>query len=355
MSANVDPADTAQAAVRALASRLPCGVLVLAADGTPRFASARACALLGVADEAGLRTRWPALSAALGIAAAVLAAGARPHAGGTIAADDGPRAIRADVHATGAADGAAWLVLMQRRDRADDGDAALIAASRANASRHVLAGLLHDLNGPLNNLNLTLALLSGTLPRIATQQPADAALERCCRHADTMADQTRRFSEGARAMSAAVAPAEHAAGVALVSALLHDAQNALRHHASLREVRTSIAPAAPGLAVSGDLDLLRLALVDLLLTAIDETTAGGDITVTADDADGGLCLRIRARAAPVNGGGPDAGGDMLASPSAQWLGYVAARRILELHGGSATLHADADALVIEARMPLAQA
>jgi signal transduction histidine kinase len=356
MSAAADRDNVARAALRALASRLPCGVLVLAADGAPCFASTRACALLGVADEETLCKRWPALSAALGISASALAGRADPiAAGGTIDAGDGPHAIRADVHAIGAAEAPAWLVLMQRRDRIDDRDAALIAASRANASRHVLSGLLHDLNGPLNNLNLTLALLSGTLPRIATQRPADAALERCSRHVDTMADQARRFSDSARAMLEALTPADDADGSTLVSALLHDAQHALRQHASLREVRTSIAPPPRDLALSGEHELLRLAFVDLLLTAIDAAAPGADVAVTSDDADGGLRLRIQARAIRSTDAAAAAEGDLLASPSVQWLGYAAARRILERHGGSATLHVGADELVIEARMPLARA
>ena len=41
--------------------------------------------------------------------------------------------------------------------------ALVVAISQANARQHVLAGLLHDLNGPLNNLGLTLTLLERTL------------------------------------------------------------------------------------------------------------------------------------------------------------------------------------------------
>jgi signal transduction histidine kinase len=357
MNPTVEAADAAQAPLRALASLLPCGVVVLAPDGAASFASARACALLGVADEAGLRARWPELSFALGLSASALPRGARPLlAAGTIDAEDGSRAIRVEVHPTGASSGRAWIALVERRDRADDFDAMLIAASRWEASRHVLSGRLHDLNGPLNNLTLTLALLSAALPPMAAQPTDDVALQRCRRYADTLALEARRLAEGARAISAAIVPAEPSAGVAPVSTLLRDAQHTLRHHASMHEVRVSVdtKPAAD-FASSGDLDLLQLALVGLLLTALAATDPGGEIMVTPADAGGGLLLtRARVAREPVDGAAA-ASGLMLVSPRAQWLCYAAARRILELHGGGATLHAEPDTLLIEARMPIAHA
>ena len=116
----------------------------------------------------------------------------------------------------------------------------------------------------------------------------------------------------------------------------------------------SIASAAADLAVAGDPDLLKLALVDLLVTAIDATAPGGEIAVTPDDAGGTLRVRIVARAARIALDG--ALDEMLSMPRSQSVCFVAARRILELHGGSATLRADSgDAIVIDARMPRAHA
>lgn len=358
MSAPADAdASRDDAAIRSLAALLPCGALLLGADAAPRFASARACTLLGVADEARLRARWDRLAPALGITAAALRGGAQPlRAGGTVEVNGAPRVMRVEAHATGAPGSAAWLVLLQRRDRCDSADAALIAASRADACQHVLAGLLHDLNGPLNNLSLTLALLSGTLARLMARQPDDAALERCRRYVDTLAAESRRAYDCARSMSAAVTPAQESAGVAPASTLLHDAHHALRHHASLHELRVTIAESDAGLCTAGNLDLLRLALIDLMLAAIDATAPGGEITLTPQPAAGALRVRIAAHAARAPADALRTIDDILAAPPEQWLGYVAARRILETHGGGATLrHEDRDTLVIDARMPLARA
>jgi signal transduction histidine kinase len=354
MEAPVEAHDL-EPAIRSLASLLPCGVLLLSGEGTPCFASARAADLLGTAEPARLADRWQALCVAAGISRRMLPTGAQPlRTHGTIDGGDGPRAVRIEAHATGSSAGARWLVLMKRRDRADDHDTALIAASRADTSQQVLAGLLHDLNGPLNNLSLTLALLSGTLSRVTAQQPDDATLARCRRYVDTLTAETQRFSDSARALGAAIVPPEASTGSIALSSLLQHAQRALRHHASLREVHLSIASAAADLAVAGDPDLLKLALVDLLVTAIDATAPGGEIAVTPDDAGGTLRVRIVARAARI--ALDRALDEMLSMPRSQSVCFVAARRILELHGGSATLRADSgDAIVIDARMPRAHA
>jgi signal transduction histidine kinase len=343
------------APTRALAALLPCGVLLLDADGALRFASARACAMLGEAEEPRLVARWPSLAPALGVAAGSLPRGAQPlRAGGAV--DGGDGALRIEVHATGATNGAAYLALLQRSDRLESPDWSLIAASRADAHQYVLAGLLHDLNGPLNNFNLTLALLSGTLARITAQQPDDPALERCRRYADTLTNETRRFSECARAMTAAVTPAEPSTGVLSISALLHGAQHALRHHASLREVRMRLDATDAEACAAGDTDLLHLALIDLMLAAIDATAAGGEIAVTPEPRDGTLSIRIVARPARVSADALRGTEDVLAFPGPQSLGFVAARRIIERHGGVATMRTDAgDALVVDARMPLHRA
>lgn len=346
------------AAMRTLAALLPCGVLLLGPDARPQFASAHACALLGAADEAQLCARWDALAAALCLGdPAALPVGAQVmRAGRAIEVDAAPRALRIEVHATGARSKAHYVVLLQRRDRHDSADAALIAASRAEANQHVLAGLLHELNGPLNNLNLTLALLTAALARIVAQQPGDSALERCRRHVDTLNAEIRRLSECSRAMSGALGPPDESSGVAPVAPLLHEVQRVLRHHAMLHELSISMAEPPADLCMAGDIGLLRLALLDLVLTALGITAPGGEIMVTSDDDRGALHLRIVARRASASADAFHATDNILAVPSAEWLGFVAARRILELHGGGAALRAEArDTLAIEARLPLHRA
>jgi hypothetical protein len=157
-------------------------------------------------------------------------------------------------------------------------------------------------------------------------------------------------------MSAAVTPPEQSVGIVQVSTLLHEVRHALRHHASLNELHVTVDPADAELCVTGDVDLLRLAIVDLMLTAIEATAAGGEITLTPEANGATMRLRIAARAARAPVDALRTADGILASPRAQWVCYVAARRIIETHGGSAVLHADAgDTLVFDVRMPLAHA
>lgn len=341
--------------MRTLAALLPCGVLLLGADARPQLASEHACTLLGVGDEGQLRARWDTLAPALGFAEpAALATGAHPlRVSRDARVADATRALRLEVHCAGAGRDAHYLVLLQQRDRAAGADTVLIGASRAQALQHVLAGMLHDLNAPLNNLTLTLALLDGALARMPAD---DAPLERCRRYAATLEHETRRLSDSARAMRAAVTPEETASGDAPIAALLHDAQHALRQHATLHEVRVSIGAAAADLRAAGDIGLLRLALLDLLLTAIGVTAPGGDIVVTPRRERDDLRVDISARAAHVPAAALRTLDGILSLPDLDWLGFVAARRILEMQGGAATLHeAASDTILMEARLPLRRA
>jgi hypothetical protein len=93
-----------------------------------------------------------------------------------------------------------------------------------------------------------------------------------------------------------------------------------------------------------------------MLTAIDATAAGGEIMVTPEANGSTMRLRIAAHAARAPADALRTADGILVSPRAQWVCYVAARRIIETHGGSAALHADAgDMLVMDVRMPLARA
>jgi signal transduction histidine kinase len=216
----------------------------------------------------------------------------------------------------------------------------------------MLAGLLHDLNAPLNNLNLTLALLNGTIARIGVQPSDEPVLTRCRRYVDTLGIETHRLSEHARTMSAALDPQE-STGVESVAALIGHAHHALRHHATLHEVHVTLAAAPAEVCTSGDIGLLRLALLALMLTSIGITAAGGGIVVTPEDAGDHLNVRIRASPAQASAAALRAADAILTPPGPQWRALVAARHILEMHGGSVTLHADAhDTVMLDAHLPL---
>ena len=77
----------------------------------------------------------------------------------------GVRKLRSEVHAF---DGglARYIVLLRERTTRDDAYRAHVKASECHGNRHLIANLVHDAKGPLNNIHLTLALLTSTIGRM---------------------------------------------------------------------------------------------------------------------------------------------------------------------------------------------
>ena len=224
----------------------------------------------------------------------------------------------------------------------------LLQASRCAVQQHVLGGLLHDLNGPLNNIALTLALLSATVAREVAASPGDAGVQRLVRHAGTLETELRRLTACSHAMSSVL----HAEGAGPEPVVLHDmaleVQRQLRHHAAMHEITLDATGEADGTAVDADRDMLRFALLALVLALCGVCAPGARVALDARRRGDDDVVRISARPATLSDAGRAAFDSAVVSPPSEWLHLVAGRAAATAQGALVSLASgERDEVVIE--------
>lgn len=251
------------------------GSVVLDERDDVAFASPPACELFGFADVETLRAHWPALRSPLRIADWPAASVAdAPHCGrADISTPAGARAIRFEVHSLAGAH-ARRAILVRDRTRLLPSDRALLLASEALTNRYVLTGLAHTAKGPLNNFQLTLALLAASLRR---GDASPDALARRKRHVDVLQSEVARLSACIDEVHALTLPHDPSREPIDLAAISRDCARLLRHGATMREVRVDLdAPDEPAIAQC-DGPLVRLALLSLAICMIESVPSGGRI------------------------------------------------------------------------------
>lgn len=129
-----------------------------------------------------------------------------------------------------------------------------------------------------------------------------------------------------------------------VGALVAQAAQGLEGKLASRRLRLRVAPPAQALAVEGDAFLLRQALSNVLDNAIAFSPEGSALSLSADSADGQVCLAVRDHGPGV----PDYAAERvferfysLARPDtglrSSGLGLPFVREVMRLHGGEAIL------------------
>ena len=247
--------------------------------------------------------------------------------------------------------------------------ALIVAASRARTQEVIVAGLLHDLNGPLNTLRLTLELLERVLASRVSGD-ADASNPRVRRYLDTLREESARMTVWSRSASAAVASGTATERQGL-RALLDEALRLLRHHAVLSEVRLEAGAATERAAagdvaadievadVAADIEVADVAatralLATLVYAAIAVAPAGA--VVQARIAAHGAQARVRVAVTPA--AVPADAERAFARPqeapdSALAVDLVSLRAQTEALQGHAFLHADAQGATLEIALPRA--
>ena len=258
-----------------LSHLLQTGSLVLDERDRVAFASPPACELFGVADFETLRVQWPALRTPLRIADWPAATTAdAPHCGrADLSTPAGARAIRFEVHSLAGAH-ARRAILVRDRAKLLPSDRALLLASEALANRYVLTGIAHTAKGPLNNFQLTLALLATS---VARGDASPDAIARRQRHVGVLQSEVARLSACIDEVHALSLPHDPSRGPIDLAAISRDCARLLRHGATMREVRVDLdAPDEPAIA-EGDGPLVRLALLSLAICMIESASSGGRI------------------------------------------------------------------------------
>ena len=224
-------------------------------------------------------------------------------------------------------------------------DAALaVDASRASVQEHVFLGLLHDLNGPLNNLVLTLALLERTLGAELGAEPG----ARARRYVAALGQEVARLAAWSREAAAALIPSAEG-GPATTGALLHDAWRLLRHHATRCEVGLVVETGRDATLAEGA--GARAALLAFVAAAIDLAPPGATVTLTGDERAHRAIVRIAVAPAKARGESTVPPTPVRAASAA---GHLDAGRALvaALHG-STSMRTDGARTLLEITLPTA--
>lgn len=331
------------AALRAVPALLPAaGVLVLDGHGRLRVVSARAVALLGFADEDALRAQWPAVRHALGLD------GHLP--GAATVAPMRAGVVRAEATAIDPPDGG-HVIVLHAEASSDPHRHMLVQASRCGVQQHVLGGLLHDLNGPLNTIALTLALVSSLVGRQLAADPDDALALRVARHVAMLEAEARRLGASSQSMSSVLHAEEGDAQTFALGELIEEARRQLRHHATLHDIALEHVGDGGGALVHTAREPLRFALLALLLSACAMCDRGGRVVVSGFCRGDDAVVDIAARPAVLPAAARAAFDAPLVSPASEWLHLAAGRLVVTRTGGTVDLVArNADEVAIEIAM-----
>ena len=323
---------------------LQAGVVMLDGEQRCRYASPRACAHLGEADEAALADGWDAMRAMLGLDDITsLRAGDPPlQRRCDVSTASGTRKVRFEVHALGSASPARYLMLLRERSPIDPADRLQLMASECETNRHVIGSLVHDAKGPLNNVHLTLALLASAFARIdATNAPAET-LARCRRYVDVMQTEETRLAGGLNDIHALARRADATPERTDVGALLGEIVHVLRHDARLHEAKLELDVATPAWTF-GDRHQLRLALFAFCACVVEAARPMSVITLRVDAVGNAVRITIAGTGVAMPVGVAAALFRISGFAASDFRGVVAGRTIIEAEGGDVALVDDGSA------------
>jgi len=230
----------------------------------------------------------------------------------------------------------------------------LIRLSRAEVQQHVIGGLLHDLNGPLNNLSLTLALVATAVARGAAAAPADASMTRLARHVATLEAEVRRLADCSQAMGRTLQDESAGDAPELVdlSALVVQVRRRLRHHAALHDILLEeVESADAGVAVRAERDALHFAICALLLGACAACEPDARVALRVARRGEQAIITMTARPAAVPEDVRHALDATVVPPPSMALHVAAGRLVVRAQGGLVSLSFGETDVVIEVGLP----
>ncbi|HET8584516.1 MAG TPA: hypothetical protein VFM89_02150, partial [Casimicrobiaceae bacterium] len=242
------------------------------------------------------------------------------------------------------------------RDRAHllPSDRALLLASEAQANRQVLIGLVHAAKGPLNNFNLTLALLAAVLARNGGSAATPEASARRSRYVDVLQNESARLAACIDEIHALTIERDASRQAIDLCAMARDCTRVLRHGATMREVAVDLDLPDGGVIAFGDPQLVRLALLSFTICVLDLTSAGGRVIWRAADGDGerAASVAITTSEPKVPPALAHALFRLSCTTESDYSAAIAARLIVEAQGGDVVLHDnDASATGIALHLP----
>jgi signal transduction histidine kinase len=317
------------------------GLVLLAPDGSPQFATTRTYELFGCATLDDLRRRWTDLGEPARTALEHLAeSGVTPppiHV--EVATAGGPRRLRLDIEraraasAEGAARTAGYAAIVRDRDLADAVETDLRLATHLRALSRLSGAIAHDMKAPLAAVLLHLELLRGTLD---DDREGQAPRERRLRYVGVMKDELGRLNRALTSLFTQTALRSEAWETFDLRDLVHELEFLIRPQAQRQGIALELSPGDGVATMRGHRDAIKHAMLNVAVNALEAMPDGGRLQITLEPKDDALALSMR----DTGSGIPD---DVLprifdlrftTKPAGCGMGLYVTRSVLELHGGA---------------------
>ena len=276
------------------------GLVLLAPDGSPQLATARAYELFGCATLDALRTRFAQIGE---LARSVIA----DSAGGEstshpidieVATADGPRPLRLEVERVSAgpngtetsSGGAMFAVIVRDRNLLDGGETDLRLATQLRALSRLSAGIAHDMKAPLAAVLLHLELLRGTLD---DDRDGQTSRDRRLRYVGVMKDELGRLNRALTSLFTHTVLRPEACETFDLRELLHEIEFVIRPQAQRQGVTLELSPGDGAAMMRGERDAMKHAIVNVAVNALEAMPDGGRLQITLEPKDETVTISIR--------------------------------------------------------------
>ena len=160
-------------------------------------------------------------------------------------------------------------------------------SKRVTALGRLTAGVAHEVKNPLNAMTIHLELLRQKLEKGAPTADVRA-------HADVIGQEIRRLDAVVQGFLKFARPEDMRIERVEVAALAADVTRTVRPEAEAAHVSVDTACPEPGLAVDADPTMLRQALMNLAVNAVQAMPHGGTLRIQCEDSrDGRVLIRVR--------------------------------------------------------------
>lgn len=198
----------------------------------------------------------------------------------------------------------------------------------------VAAGIAHEVRNPLNALQINLQILDQELRVLVPDRAAHvySVLAKISRELGNLDNFVSEFLRYARPPRLKIEPVP-------VRQLLADLVTFLEPQFAERQVALRLSSKRGPRQIRADSFQLKLALLNLLLNALQASVPGGAVSITTGDADNGLSIQIHDSGEGISQERLERVFDVFFTTreGGTGLGLPIARRIVDEHGGSLSL------------------
>lgn len=240
------------------------------------------------------------------------------------------------------------LVRIQDAEGAGELESQLQIYARLEAINRLTGGVAHEIKNPLNSIAARLALLES----IVAEQAPEAAPE-----IQVISEEIVRLDRVVRTFLDFTQPLQIRRDRVDIADLVRELAEFFGPDAANRGVAMQVQVPAGPLPVRGDRDLLKQALLNLVINGIEAMPGGGTMKLEADSADG-VC---RVRISDTGTGIPESMREKIfqlyftTKKKGSGIGLATAYRTLQLHGGSIKVESQVGAgTTFELTLPVAR-